>query len=472
MSPQPEVYRFGDFTYRFTKEACDFYVAQGYPREMAEKMIDTKMFMKIVDMSKDKDGKEGKHKICCHFQIEGLPELSSCFMAIEGVKNNLNLPHMGGRVMSTFKKTDKGYETQWESKIMGNWKIKQDFTEEGINSVSSKDGKSFTEHWKRVMHVDGFYKTVKMDKVEQFLKKLGYPDHFVAGMDTYKFSFKTWDSGMKMSEWWGDFAMSTQCKFDEETEYKFPQDKNMQEQSKDMWMPKSKYIFSKTGNGKYTWIQNDEEGRSTEWKFTFNGDKCWIYGRNLNTSDTCSFEMKREYLPIMGSWKVASISGLKELMTTIGFPKEQVQNFANERVEFFIDEKGPMTHWIWKSQFNPMDVTFKFDEEFEYYDAYLKEKVKCIASKNNNRMKMLTHSSHGCWETKVTAGNDFMVVKTWMKGLDCMPMTYMFTRQSWMPRKWNPYQKEGFGQFGGNQMQNQNQNQNQGRSGRPTSGHY
>merc|ERR1711997_1272243 len=119
---------------------------------------------------------------------------------------------------------------------------------------------------------------------------------------------KTWDSGMKMSEWWGDFAMSTQCKFDEETEYKFPQDKNMQEQSKDMWMPKSKYIFSKTGNGRYTWIQNDEEGRSTERKFTFNGDRCWIYGSNLNTSDTCSFEMKREYLPIMGSWMVASIS--------------------------------------------------------------------------------------------------------------------------------------------------------------------
>jgi hypothetical protein len=415
--------------------------------------------MKIVDMSKDKDGKEGKHKICCHFQIEGLPELSSCFMAIEGVKNNLNLPHMGGRVMSTFKKTDKGYETQWESKIMGNWKIKQDFTEEGINSVSSKDGKSFTEHWKRVMHVDGFYKTVKMDKVEQKQKKLGYPDHFVAGMDTYKFSFKTWDSGMKMSEWWGDFAMSTQCKFDEETEYKFPQDKN-QEQSKDMWMPKSKYIFSKTGNGKYTWIQNDEEGRSTEWKFTFNGDKAWICGRNLNTSDTCSFEMKREHLPIMGSWKVASISGLKELMTTIGFPKEQIQNMANERVEFFIDEKGPMTHWVWKSKFHPMDVTFKFDEEFEYFDSYLKENVKCIASKNNNRMKMLTHSSHGCWETKVTAGNDFMVFKTWMKGLDCMPMTYMFTRQSWMPRKWYPSGNGGFEKYGG-QNQNQKQNQNQ-----------
>merc|ERR1711863_232788 len=135
----------------------------------------------------------------------------------------------------------------------------------------------------------------------------------------------------------------------------------------------------------------------------------------------------------------------------IGFPKEQVQNFANERVEFFIDEKGPMTHWIWKSQFNPMDVTFKFDEEFEYYDAYLKEKVKCIASKNNNKMKMLTHSSHGCWETKITAGNDFLVFKTWLQGLDCMPMTYMFTRQSYrMPLNWN---NSNFGNQHGQQQQ-------------------
>ena len=54
-------------------------------------------------------------------------------------------------------------------------------------------------------------------------------------------------------------------------------------------------------------------------------------------------------------------------------------------------------------------MSFKFDEQFEFFDAYLKEKVKCVASKNNKRMKMLTHSSHGCWETKVTAGDDFMV---------------------------------------------------------------
>ena len=38
---------------------------------MADKMIGNKFHMKINDMSMDKDGKEGKPKICCHFNIEG-----------------------------------------------------------------------------------------------------------------------------------------------------------------------------------------------------------------------------------------------------------------------------------------------------------------------------------------------------------------------------------------------------------------
>ena len=37
---------------------------------MAEKMVGNKFWMKIRDMAFDKDGKEGKPKICCHFNIE------------------------------------------------------------------------------------------------------------------------------------------------------------------------------------------------------------------------------------------------------------------------------------------------------------------------------------------------------------------------------------------------------------------
>ena len=93
----------------------------------------------------------------------------------------------------------------------------------------------------------------------------------------------------------------------------------------------------------------------------------------------------------------------------VGFPKEQAQKWADEKIELYVEEKGPITHWTWKSKYSPVDMSFKFDEQFEFFDAYLKEKVKCVASKNNKRMKMLSQSSHGCWESKITAGDDFMV---------------------------------------------------------------
>lgn len=452
-----EFCRFGDFSYRFTKEAADFYTSVGYPRDIADKMVGVKMWMKNVDMSKDKDGKEGKHRVCSHFNLEGFPEYSSCYVATEGEKNMINFPLMGGRAVFTFKKTDKGYESICESKMMGKWETKMEFNDEGINCLVRKDGKTFNEQWKRIMHVDGLYKMSKQDKVEQFMKKLGYPDFFVNGMDRYKFAFKTWDSGMKMTEWWGEFNYSYQCKFDEEAEFKFPMEKG--EFPQEMYIPPAKYVFSKTGNGKYTMIFRDKEGRSTEWKFYFNGDKCEIHGRNENTNDTCYMECKKEHLPIIGNWRTASISGAKELMSTMGFPKEQYQQWLNERPELFIEEKGPITHWTWKSKMYPFNMSFEYDREFEVYDPYLKEKVRCIATKYNNKMKLLTHSSHGCWETKITAGNEFLVFKTWLQGLDCMPMTYMFTRQSYrMPLHWN---NSNFGnnQFGNNQQGFQQNNQ-------------
>ena len=43
---------------------------------------------------------------------------------------------MGGRAVFTFKKTDKGYESICESKMMGKWETKMEFNDEGINCVS------------------------------------------------------------------------------------------------------------------------------------------------------------------------------------------------------------------------------------------------------------------------------------------------------------------------------------------------
>ena len=56
-----------------------------------------------------------------------------------------------------------------------------------------------------------------------------------------------------------------------------------------------------------------------------------------------------------------------------------------------------------------MDISFKYDEECEIYDPYLKETVKIIAKRDKNVMKVLTKSSHGTWNSEITAGNTFLI---------------------------------------------------------------
>ena len=90
-----------------------------------------------------------------------------------------------------------------------------------------------------------------------------------------------------MTEWWGEFNYSYQCKFDEEAEFKFPMEKG--EFPQEMYIPPAKFLFSKTGNGKYTLIFRDKEGRSTEWKYLFNDDKCEIVSFILQRNRTRAF---------------------------------------------------------------------------------------------------------------------------------------------------------------------------------------
>merc|ERR1711936_512232 len=63
MAPS-EFCRFGEFSYRFTKEASDFYTSVGFPKNISDKMVGTKMWFKNIGMSKGKDGKEGKPRVC------------------------------------------------------------------------------------------------------------------------------------------------------------------------------------------------------------------------------------------------------------------------------------------------------------------------------------------------------------------------------------------------------------------------
>ena len=100
---------------------------------MVEKMVGVKSTMKTVDMGDEK-------KMCCHFSIEGHPELSCCFVAHEGVANNLNLVFWGGKCVVNWNNTGKStYHTVIDSEKMGKWTLDEEYTEDGIKSVSGSN---------------------------------------------------------------------------------------------------------------------------------------------------------------------------------------------------------------------------------------------------------------------------------------------------------------------------------------------
>merc|ERR1712241_1078224 len=229
----------GTFTNVATKEAVDFYISIGYPAEQANKMIGIKTTFKNVEFA------EGK--LACHFMFEGHPELNSAFLVYEGVPNKLNLPHMGGPCVCTFKKTPKGIHNVIVSETMGRWEMDEEYTDEGIKMNITKDGKCFTECYKREICVDGLYKVSKLHGMKDYMKKSGYPESIIAGMEEYKMPFEG--------------------------------------------MPETKVVVSHTGLGKYSWVIKAADGSAEEWKLAFCGEGAKICGRNLKNGDTASAEL-------------------------------------------------------------------------------------------------------------------------------------------------------------------------------------
>jgi len=410
LSPAFNMSLFGTFTNVATKEACDFYISCGYPKEMAEGMVGVKTTMKIIDL--------GEGRMVSHINIEGHPELSCCCICKEGIDNHVNVPHMGGKCVITFNKCGNGYKSVVNSEVMGKWEMDEEFTEAGIKCVVSKNGKSFTECWKRVVNINGLYKYKSGNGIKEYMKKAGYPEAIAAHIEDYKMAIKACDTGLKVWESWGEVCATFECKFDEETCYKMPFE----------GAPDAKVVVTHNGPGKYSWVMK-AEGAAEEWKLHACDEGIKLCARNLNTGDACSSELYKEHLPILGKWKTVSVSGAKEIYKLIGMPAAQAQEIADEMVELCVDEKGPVVRWNWKSKIIPMDLSFKWNDETEVFDPVLKETTKNVATKSGNTMDIVTKSSMGVWFTRITVGHTFLVMKGWMKGLECTPCTYIMMRQ-------------------------------------------
>ena len=74
------------------------------------------------------------------------------------------------------------------------------------------------------------------------------------------------------------------------------------------------------------------------------------------------------------------------------------------------EDRCPVYHWKWNSAINPLDITFKMDEEMEYFDTFANENTKIISTQSGNKLVTTTKNSYGTWITTTTFNNTFAIM--------------------------------------------------------------
>lgn len=103
----------------------------------------------------------------------------------------------------------------------------------------------------------------------------------------------------------------------------------------------------------------------------------------------------------------------------------KLQNDYGSRLQ--ICQKGPAHRWNWTSEHRPMDIMFKLNEEFEYYDATMKCNVKMVVTQCGNEFHSVRKLPKFTMKTKAVFGCEFMVLTREVVGI-CCTAKYIFQR--------------------------------------------
>lgn len=406
------VNKFGTFEIVWTPEAMDFYKDYPGAGDQFKNMAGVRESVTFTEICPG--------KVAAHWIVHSSPKPWTFFATFtEGIEQTIDFGHFGGKNKVNFNATADGYKTCMESEKYGKTSLVEVFTDSGLDREVTYNGKTAKEHWKRVINENGFYRVCGNENAKEFMKANGFPDALAASALT-DFKIYMWSDGstFKMVEWFGpDLKIETSGAYDTEIEQKGPVE----------GFPDSKFVVTKIGCGKYKSIAKDDVNGTTEWDFVYGDGTLCITGKSLKHGISCKFMMKK-YIPICGTFKTIAIENAKELICALGLPAEIGQKAATDFATVVIEDNCPVYRWDWQGVWCPCDMTFKMDEEFEYMDPHLNEKGTIVVSQSGNKLITTSKYSTTTWITVATYTDNFLIIKSSVKGLNHPPMVYVMER--------------------------------------------
>ena len=243
-----------------------------------------------------------------------------------------------------------------------------------------------------------------------------------------KVGFKFCDKGVTMTELFDDEEVVNTFKFDQEGEYVLPS------------MPalNRKVLLTKTGPGKFLMLTSGPRGKE-EWKLTFNPEGMVYEAVDKSSGQSTKIWCQRFQNPF-GKYRVLTMSGLEEFGEVLGMPASLVNGIATDYTSIMtFSETSGVLRATYNSKLMPMDMTYKFDEEFEYTmpgtnDTYKVNKesadafvtlpqfsfsfLQCLESMRGNEITQIMKGARVTTVGVFTFTENFAVMETRIAGTD------------------------------------------------------
>ena len=101
-----------------------------------------------------------------------------------------------------------------------------------------------------------------------------------------------------------------------------------------------------------------------------------------------------------------------------GLPADMKQKALTDYGTLEFMDKCPVYHWKWDSAISPLDITFKMDEEVEYFDKFINEHTKVVSSQSGNKLMTTAKNSYGTWVTTSTFTDSFCIMVSFHYSLE------------------------------------------------------
>jgi len=404
------VNKFGTFVKTASQADVDFY-ADMYGKEEAAKFLGMKSTVVNRDM--------GDGAVAYHWNTNA-PPMSMFYIFHANIEQNVNMPHFGGMNKVKFVETADGYNTDMDNEKFGKMNIIEKYADDGVTYITTYKGKTHTEFAKRVINENGFYRLVSgQEGWFDMMKADGMPEDMIKSQyGNMKFHWTSCEDGYKVTEYLGTGKDTYSAKFDEEIERPNPFP----------GAPPTKVVTSKLGVGKYKVIMK-EPTKGTVYDITdqFCDGGVLSCGKNLTTgmTFTCKFE---KFVCFDGKYKTIAMENCKEILDALGLPADMKQKALTDFGTLEFEDKCPVYHWKWDSAINPLDITFKMDEEMEYFDKFINENTKIVSSQCGNKLVTTSKNSFGTWVTTSTFTDSFCIMKCALVGLDLPPMVIILEK--------------------------------------------